>query len=150
LKVEGPKSTGAAAPASRARATGGASGASGKFSAELDKVTGGAESGAAPVGGTTGVIGVGGILAAQTATDQDQNPSERRRRAQRGYELLDRLEELRRGLLLGHIPKDKLADLVRMVRDRRDKGADPVVASLLAEIELRASVELAKLGLPAG
>jgi hypothetical protein len=35
------------------------------------------------------------------------------------------------------------------VRDTRERGTDPVIARLLDEIELRASVELAKLGLPA-
>jgi len=49
---------------------------------------------------------------------------------------------------MGRIPKEKLAELARMVRDRREKGADPVVSRLLDEIELRAAVELAKLGLP--
>jgi hypothetical protein len=55
------------------------------------------------------------------------------------------LEELRIGLLLGHIPRDRLADLSRMVRDRREDAEDPQLAALLDEIELRAEVELAKL-----
>ena len=70
---------------------------------------------------------------------------ERQRRAQRGVEILDRLEDVRRGLLMGAVPKDKLADLARMVREKRERGADPVVSRLLDEIELRAEIELAKL-----
>ena len=69
-------------------------------------------------------------------------------RDQRGAELLDGLdglEELRRGLLLGSIPKDRLGDLARLVREKRERGADPVVSRLLDEIELRAEVEIAKL-----
>jgi hypothetical protein len=38
--------------------------------------------------------------------------------------------------------------LVRTVREKRERGTDPVIARLLDEIELRAAVELAKLGLP--
>ena len=52
---------------------------------------------------------------------------------------------MRKGLLLGSIPKDRLAELARMVREKRERGADPVVSRLLDEIELRAEVELAKL-----
>ena len=83
LKVEGPKSGSAAGPVRRTGGASGPSAASGKFAAELDKVTGADETaeGAAAVEGTSGVVGVGGILAAQTVSDQDQNPNERRRRA---------------------------------------------------------------------
>ena len=150
MKVEGPKSS---SPAGPVRRTGGASApsaASGKFAAELDKVTGADEADTAAPGveGTGGVVGVGGILAAQMVSDHDQNPGERRRRAQRGFALLESLEEIRKGLLLGRIPKDRLAELVRTVREKRERGTDPVIARLLDEIELRAAVELAKLGLP--
>jgi hypothetical protein len=33
-----------------------------------------------------------------------------------------------------------------MVREKRERGADPIVSRLLDEIELRAEIELAKLG----
>ena len=147
LKVEGPKSTSGAA---QARKTQGPSRAtSGEFASELDRVSGADEGDPAPaVEGGSGVVTVGGILAAQNVGERDSSPQERQRRAQRGLELLDRLEEVRRGLLLGTIPKDRLADLARLVREKRERGTDPVIARLLDEIEPRASVELAKLGLP--
>jgi hypothetical protein len=108
------------------------------------------EASARAVEGTSGMVGVGGILAAQSVDPDGQSPQERRRRAQKGFALLESLEEIRKGLLLGRIPKDRLAELVRTVRDKRERGTDPVIARLLDEIELRASVELAKLGLPVG
>ena len=149
LKVEGPKSTSGATQARKAQ--GPSRTASGEFASELDRVAGADEADAAPaVEGGSGVANVGGILAAQTVGERDSSPQERRRRAQRGMELLERLEEVRRGLLLGAIPKERLADLARLVRDKRERGADPVIARLLDEIELRAAVELAKLGLPVG
>ena len=151
MKVEGPKSTSSVSQTRRARPAG-ASGTAGEFSAELDRVTGTEDEseGAAPVEGTGGVVGIGGILAAQTVSDQETGPQERRRRAQRSMELLERLEDIRRGLLRGAIPKDRLAELVRLMREKRERGADPVIARLTDEIELRAAVELAKLGLPVG
>jgi hypothetical protein len=91
------------------------------------------------------VAGLGSILAAQAVDpDTGEAPSyeERRRRARRGEEILERLEEIRRGFLLGTIPKDRLATLAR---EKRERGADPLISQLLDEIELRAEVELAKL-----
>lgn len=148
MKVEGPKSTSSVRDTGRARKAGPA-GKTGEFAAELDKVAG-ADEASGPEGAAevSGVVNVGGILAAQSVTGESgpgPDFKERQRRAQRGVELLDRLEEVRRGLLLGAIPKDRLADLARMVREKRERGADPVVSRLLDEIELRAEVEIAKL-----
>jgi hypothetical protein len=147
VKVEGPKSSSAVRGTGAARKAGPA-GKAGEFAAELDKV-GGADEAAGPeaAGEVGGVVNVGGILAAQSVGAEGAGPdyNERKRRAQRGVELLDRLEEIRRGLLLGSIPKERLGDLARMVREKRERGADPVVSRLLDEIELRAEVEIAKL-----
>jgi len=146
MKVEGPKST-SSVQLRRTRKAGSTS-SSGEFAAELDKVTGGADSAgeAGAVEHSGAVSGVGGLLAAQTVGGES-GPSyeERQKRAKRGAEILDRLEEVRRGLLAGVIPKDRLAELARIVREKRERGADPVISRLLDEIELRAEVELAKL-----
>jgi len=47
---------------------------------------------------------------------------------------------------MGAIPKDRLGNLVRLVRARRDGVMDPKLTAILDDIELRAMVELAKLG----
>ena len=145
MKVDGPKPT-SSVTSKKSKKTD-STGAPGAFASELSKTGNNpdtealdAPEQAAPV--TT----VAGVLAMQSVDpDAEASPEERKRRAQRGYELLERLEEIRRGLLIGAIPKDRLADLAQMVRQRREKGADPVISKLLDEIELRASVELAKL-----
>ena len=49
------------------------------------------------------------------------------------------------GLLTGGLSRDRLAKLAQMLRQPRDQALDPEVAEVLAEIELRAEVELAKL-----
>jgi hypothetical protein len=148
VKVEGSKSSGSVQGAGKARKTGSAAG--GNFAAALDSVAG-ADEASGPEGSepVSGIMGVGGLLAAQSVNDDAgaaPDYRERQRRAQRGTEMLDRLEDVRRGLLMGAVPKDKLAELARMMREKRERGADPVVSRLLDEIELRAEVELAKLG----
>ncbi|MBY0509045.1 MAG: flagellar assembly protein FliX [Rhodospirillaceae bacterium] len=146
MKVEGSKSTGSVQGAGGAKKAGPV-GKAGAFAEELDRVSGADEAAAPEAVAQVGtVLGVGGILAAQSA-DPEGAPDhkERQRRAQRGVDLLDGLEVLRRGLLAGAIPKDRLQDLAHMVREKRERGADPVISRLLDEIELRAEVELAKL-----
>ncbi len=146
MKVEGSKSTSSVQGAGRARKAG-PTGKVGAFAEELDRV-GGADEAAGPdsVDQVTGMVGVGGILAAQNV-DPEETPDhkERQRRAQRGTDILDHLEDIRRGLLAGAIPKDRLQELAHMMREKRERGADPVISRLLDEIELRAEVELAKL-----
>ena len=94
--------------------------------------------------GPAALSGVDALLAAQ-ATDETTDREARQRLLRHGEDILDRLEEVRHGLLLGMIPKERLLDLARMVRARRDSIGDPRLAALLDEIELRAEVELAKL-----
>ena len=64
--------------------------------------------------------------------------------------MLDELEQIRLGLLLGQIPRARLEQLAQMVRARREQLDDPKLIAILDEIELRAAVELAKLSGPSG
>lgn len=102
-------------------------------------------------GGLEGGHGLGSLsaLLAVQGVDPDAGGSGKRRAQQRmkqrAEDLLDRLDEIRLGLLDGTIPKTRLAELARMMRVERDAGVDPHLAALLDEIELRAEVELAKL-----
>jgi hypothetical protein len=83
------------------------------------------------------------LLALQEVPDAAQRGSAGVRR---GFDLLDRLDEIRMGLLMGTIPADRLGNLVRLMRARRDGVMDPKLTAILDKIELRAMVELAKLG----
>lgn len=97
------------------------------------------------VGQPATLTAIDSLLAAQ-GVDPDAGRGRGRERLMRhGEDILDRLEEMRRGLLLGAIPKARLAELAGLVRSRREAGADPRLAAILDEIELRAEVELAKL-----
>ena len=65
----------------------------------------------------------------------------------RAEDLLDRLEDIRVGLLLGRFSKGRLEALVGRLAESRGAVADERLSGLLDEIELRAKVELAKLAM---
>lgn len=96
-------------------------------------------------GSASGIGPLGGVSALFALQEVDAD-GERKRAARRGNDLLDRLEELRMGLLVGHVSKERLQDLLAMVRQRQEQFTDPRLGQVLADIELRAEVELAKLG----
>lgn len=113
------------------------------FAEILDQAIGEVDDGGA-VEGPVSLSGVEAILATQSV-NPDGGSRARARQAQRGEDILDRLEGVRLGLLTGAVPKDDLADLARLVRTKREEEIDPRLGSILDEIELRAEVELAKL-----
>ena len=82
------------------------------------------------------------LLALQEVVDP---LSGRRRSIKRGSKLLDHLDEIRHGLLLGEIPMAKLKSLAEALQIERGLVADPGLIQVIDEIELRAQVELAKL-----
>lgn len=88
--------------------------------------------------------GIAALIATQQVGDALDREA-KKRLVEYGNDLLDKLEELRHGLLMGAIPKEKLIAMAQMVRSRRDHIPDPHLAELLNEIELRVEVELAKL-----
>ena len=96
------------------------------------------------VGGSVGLSGVSTILALQGAPDSTERRA-RQRAVQRGDAMLDELEQIRLGLLLGAVPRGRLEQLAHLVRARREQVDDPQLIAILDEIELRAAVELAKL-----
>jgi hypothetical protein len=99
----------------------------------------------APVSGIMTTPALSGIEALMALQEVPDATAERKRAVARGDRLLDRLDDLRRGLLLGHISADKLADLARLAGDSSAQTDDPNLRDVLQEIELRAKVELAKL-----
>jgi hypothetical protein len=100
-----------------------------------------ARSGSVAHGAATGVAALASldaVLALQGLPDA----AERRRRAVRhGHALLDGLEALRLALLDGSLSSATL----RQLAERREPLGEPRLDAVLAEIELRAAVEVAKL-----
>lgn len=100
----------------------------------------------APVHSTTAIADVGGVNTLLTIQEVADPTAERRRAVRRGQDMLEQLDELRHGLLVGTFPSEKLDSLLALVRRHHDRVVDPRLREVLCEIEVRAAVELAKLG----
>ena len=134
MKVTGPASPTTSAPALRTPSAPAGFSLSGAGGAPAAGATGSAPS-------VAGVANVSALMALQGVEDV----TERRRRAiRRGHGLLDRLEELKLTLLSGDTGEGVLDRLARAAREAREDGAEPELAVVLDQIDLRAAVELAK------
>lgn len=102
-----------------------------------------ATSSAATTAPTTSLAGLDAIL---TLQGQGEQPGERRRRfAKRGHDLLDGLDRLKASLVMGRVPTRELQAIASRLSERAGTSGDPRLDGLIADIELRAAVELAKL-----
>ena len=70
--------------------------------------------------------------------------SDKKQASSRAARILDRLEDIRQGLLVGAISKPRLEELAGTIKETRASALDPVMSDILDEIELRAKIELAK------
>jgi class II flagellar assembly regulator FliX len=115
--------------------------ASGTFSLEAEEQPRAATSAAAPrpIGGIDTLIALQGV----------DDATERRRRAvKRGRSALDALDALKLGMLAGRLGTAALAALKTAAAALGESSGHPGLDSVMAEIALRAEVELAKLGMP--
>ena len=88
--------------------------------------------------------GIDALIALQGIED----PVERRRRAvKHGHRALDALDELKIGLLAGTLDHATMLRLKAVAADLHDASGDDRLDQVLAEIDLRVAVELAKAGL---
>lgn len=101
-----------------------------------------------PRAGGPSAVGPVGSLDALLALQEDAGGSgERRRRAaRRGHDLLDALDRLKAALLSGRVPVADLKAIAARLSERREATGDARLDEVIAHIELRAQVELAKLG----
>lgn len=91
---------------------------------------------------------IGGIDALLALQGQD-DPAERRRRAvKRGRIALDALDELKLEVLGGAPSPSTLQRLKSATAELRDSSGDEKLDSVLAEIDLRLEVEIAKMARP--
>lgn len=96
---------------------------------------------ATQTGGLRAVSSVDALIALQAVED----PTERRKRAlQRGRNALDVLDGLKLGLLDGDLDPSAIGRLKSTVDGLRQGSGDSGLDAVLAEIELRVEVELAK------
>jgi hypothetical protein len=95
------------------------------------------------VSGGAALAPVDALLALQEVSDDSGGRNQGRRH---GEALLEHLDDLHLSLLSGRMPLDALERLATTVAAKRGQVDDPRLAQILDEIEVRAAVELAKLG----
>ncbi len=83
---------------------------------------------------------VGGLFAVDVEQDAAQGRS---RGLAHGHAMLDELDGVRLALLQGNLSRDRLERLAGRLRDTV-RPADPALAQVIDDIELRVAVELAK------
>ena len=136
MRILGGNSANAVGQTSGKKRTGASSG---NFSVPKD--TAGAQQGSA-TSHSSAVQDVSSLLALQGV--EDSLHGRRKKAVRRGNRMLDMLEEVRLGLLSGSLPIAVLKQLDRLSLDEETSG-DERIDELLAEIGLRAQVEIAKL-----
>ncbi len=88
--------------------------------------------------------GIDALIALQGVED----PVERRRRVvKQGRRALDALDEVKLGLLSGTLDQATMLRLKAVATDLKEGSGDAGLDSVLAEIDLRVEVELAKAGM---
>ncbi|MBB3903355.1 hypothetical protein GGR33_002864 [Methylobacterium brachythecii] len=109
-------------------------------------LTEGAQQARVGTSATTQTGMLAGLDAILTLQGNEDAPQERRRRSvKRGHDLLDGLDRLKAAILGGRVATHELQTIAGRLADRAESSGDPRLDGLVAEIELRAAVELAKL-----
>ncbi|MCC3305041.1 flagellar assembly protein FliX [Sneathiella sp. HT1-7] len=112
-----------------------------KFSVESDAVeaaVGGGVSSSSPIGSIDALVALQGV--------DDRLPKGNKRALDKGHDLLEKLESIRDGLLMGTLSADKLKQLQETLSGYNVSDADPALQQIVKDIEVRAAVELAKFG----
>lgn len=150
MKVEGPNkanTTTGAKKAGKAARSGGPSFASSlKDSGDDEAVEQSARTAGGMVGAVDALIALQEVDPSDRAEGDGGLAGDREQRARKwGRDMLDGLEEIRIGLLVGRIPRHRLNEIANAASRGKTTSNDPRLTAVLEEIELRALVELAKL-----
>lgn len=140
MKIDAPGSVRANSPRRAGKSAGGSGSA---FAKHIS-----ADSQSTPVAGggsATQLNSVEALVALQEVPDaaQQTKPAEQKH----AEDLLDRLDQIRLGILRGDLSRLDLQALLLRLGERRRAGGDPRLMAIVDEIELRAKVELAKLSM---
>lgn len=135
MRIYGPNGTTLGTPASQTRRIG-----SGTFAVPDTSSAQETRSAAAP----KATANIDALLALQGV---EEDPIERRKRSvARGRTALDVLDDLKIGLLSGNLDGSTVMRLRDAAANLKSSSGDPGLDAVLAEIELRVEVELAKAG----
>ena len=137
MRVGGPRKTAATSGAKGGKS---ASKSGAKFSVPEEEVEAATASGvpsASPIGSIDAIMALQGV---GDSTEQNEKALEK------GEDLLEKLDEIRHGLLMGNVSPQKLLQLKDTLASYNISGSDPKLAEIVKDIEVRAAVELAKFG----
>ncbi len=95
-------------------------------------------------GATQSIAQLDVLLAAQEVEDPSQRKAKNKMRV-RSNNILEKLDQIRIKMLGGDLTVGHMIDVADVVATHRDKIDDPVLTSIMDEIDLRAQVELAKM-----
>ena len=145
MKIDGPKSSSDVQKKKDAKKSSSGSGV-------FQSLMGGGHTGEASKSGgsalTAGIASIDALLAAQTAEDPAEGKARKRMQA-RAEDILDKLNDLKVGMVTGGVTVGHMISIADVVATHREKVSDPQLTSILDEIDLRAHVELAKLQMAA-
>jgi len=95
---------------------------------------------------SAGIASVDILLAAQSVEDSTQKSSKQRMK-KRADDILDTLNDLKIAMVTGNVTIGHMISIADVVASHRDSIIDAELSTILDEIDLRAHVELAKLGM---
>ena len=135
MRITGPNGTAVAtAPAAARRSAGGT----------FSVAEGGTALAPSPAVALRTIGGIDALIALQGIED----PAERRRRVvKNGRRALDALDEVKLGLLGGTLDQATMLRLKSVAADLKEGSGDERLDAVMAEIDLRVAVELAKAGI---
>lgn len=141
MKIEGPSKTGGTKGVSKS-----GSGNSGDSSFGALVNDAGESEAPAAASRPSSVGALDALIALQSYGDATSEEAVKKAK-KRARDLLDLLDQLRMGLLSGEMAVGSIRNLTDTIAAERAQITDPRLAEVLDEIDLRAQVELAKLGL---
>jgi len=144
MRIEGPNKSSSTSSASKTKRSGSTSSAS--FSALVESMSDKSETtDTADVSGASSVSVVDALLAVQEDGRRGSDSSNKKMQ-ERAESILNRLDAVRNGILRGTISEEQLKEISHIISQKRETDIDPLLSDILDEIDLRAQVELAKLG----
>lgn len=141
MKIDGTKSTSETRKKTDAKKTSSGDGAFRSLMGGGESDTGTKTSGTSM---SAGIASIDALLAAQSAEDPAQEKARKRMQA-RAEDILDKLNDLKVGMLTSGVTVGHMVSIADVVATHREKVDDPRLTAILDEIDLRAHVELAKL-----
>ncbi|MBK67096.1 MAG: flagellar assembly protein FliX [Rickettsiales bacterium] len=146
MEIKGPKGPDKTGKTSKSKKSSSSSSAGEAFRSFLEE--GGSDASIDNVASSSSAASVAPVdaILAMQGIDPEESRRNSKRQVERGHSVLDILDEVRVGILTGEISGNRLKKLQDLIEEQRGELDDPRLVELMDEIDLRAAVELAKLG----